>query len=311
MLVRGFQSSAGTMFYTLVMLTMVLYIFGCMGVELITNHNRAKGEDADPLFQQKVHEYFRNLPLTMLTLVQFVTLDNLAIIYYDLVVQDYFLGFYFLALILTVSIVLMNLITAVLVNSALEQALQDKDAMKAEELKKKKRLMKRLRDMFVRLDEDESGEVTIDEILKMTDEDKQLFWSVMGTSDPLEVFNAIDVDHSGGIDLDEFCDGIWAAAISKTPIEMRRLEKQVMNIHEKMMAAKEEPHHSGADLQTRLSALGRSSQAGHNMPAWARDFTASLVSEIQELKVSVSELNSAINVRKPSPGRAQAALLAC
>merc|ERR1719265_2511921 len=36
MLVRGLLSSAGTMFYTFGLMMLILYVFACLGVELIT-----------------------------------------------------------------------------------------------------------------------------------------------------------------------------------------------------------------------------------------------------------------------------------
>lgn len=230
MLVRGLLNSASTMLYTLLMLIIIIYIFSCMSIEIITNHALAKGPDADPEFQEFVKENFKSLPLTMITLMQFASLDNMNLLYMPLIKKCWWLSFFFIAIILVISIVLMNLITAVVVNSALEQAMQDKEALKAQEEKHRKRTMKELRRLFHRLDEDDSGQVSKEEMGMMGEDDKKQFAKLLGTSDPFEVFNQLDVDDSGTLEIDEFCDGIYQVVISQVPIEIKRLEKQMLSL---------------------------------------------------------------------------------
>merc|ERR1719440_1923580 len=143
MLVKGLLNSAATMVYTLMLLFIIIYIFSCMSIELVTNHaSNRPGEDFDPEFHEFVEKNFATLPLTMLTLMQFATLDNMNLVYMPLIKKSWWLAFFFLTIIMVVSVVLMNLITAVVVNSALEQAMSDKEAMKAHEDKRKRKLMK-------------------------------------------------------------------------------------------------------------------------------------------------------------------------
>eukprot|EP00929_Paragymnodinium_shiwhaense_P062902 TRINITY_DN31430_c0_g1_i1.p1 TRINITY_DN31430_c0_g1~~TRINITY_DN31430_c0_g1_i1.p1 ORF type:complete len:868 (+),score=164.28 TRINITY_DN31430_c0_g1_i1:157-2760(+) len=227
-LVRGLLSSGSTMFYTLLLLTIILYIFGCISMEVITGHAKARGDNPDPDFQEMVELYFNDLPSTLLTLSQFITLDNIVYIYSPLIKADPKLGIYFVSVLLVVSIVLMNLVTAVIVNSAMEQALQDKDVMKSLAEQQKKKLMKDLRGVFYRLDEDGSGEVSREEIGSICDDDKEILNSLMGGhADPLEIFDALDVDGSGDIGIEEFIDGLWQVSISKAPIEVKRMERQI------------------------------------------------------------------------------------
>merc|ERR1719247_1760858 len=136
-------------------------------MELITKHPLAVGPDADLEFQKFVHSNFGNLPLTMISLMSFATLDNISLLYMPLVKKSWWLAFFFIIIILVISIVLMNLITAVVVNSALEQAMSDKEAMKAHENRRRKKLMTDLKKMFVKLDDDNSGQVSQDEMALM------------------------------------------------------------------------------------------------------------------------------------------------
>ena len=97
------------MVYTFLLIFLILYVFGCMGVELITRNPVA---DEDEVFGRLRDQYFPNLQVSMLTLVQFVTLDSIGAIYHPMAQKDPILIIYFMLFILIVSIALMNLVTA-------------------------------------------------------------------------------------------------------------------------------------------------------------------------------------------------------
>eukprot|EP00929_Paragymnodinium_shiwhaense_P074749 TRINITY_DN38258_c1_g1_i1.p1 TRINITY_DN38258_c1_g1~~TRINITY_DN38258_c1_g1_i1.p1 ORF type:complete len:772 (-),score=183.14 TRINITY_DN38258_c1_g1_i1:307-2622(-) len=226
-LVRGLLSSGSMMFYTLLLLTTILYIFSCISIEIITNHPMVISETPDEEFKAVVDQYFPDLVTTMLSLSQFITLDNVVYLYTPLVMKDPALVPFFLSMLVVLSIVLMNLVTAVIVNSALEQAMQDKDLLKNAADSKKKKLVKKMREVFFRLDEDNSGEVSRAEIQSISDADREILTELMGSADPVEIFDALDVDGSGDLGIEEFIDGLWQVSISNAPIEVKRMERQV------------------------------------------------------------------------------------
>ena len=127
-LVFGLLTSINTIASTLCLIVLVIYIFACLGIELITNDTQLKTVHAD--VEEIVNKHFRSVPITMLTLSQFVTLDSIAAVYYPLVVERPWLVMYFGAIVLILSIALMNLVTAVLVEGALESAQHDRAAAK-------------------------------------------------------------------------------------------------------------------------------------------------------------------------------------
>lgn len=231
MLVHGFMSSVNMMFYTMVLLGIILYVFSSVGMELITLKYSDKDlhPDLPYEFETIINTYFPNLPLTMLSLVQFVCMDSIGAIYRPLITHDPSLALYFVLVILTVGIVLMNIITAVLVNGALEQASQDKEAIRIQEEKRKKKLMASLREMFHRLDEDGSGEVDKHEITNASPVDRALLFEFSKDvgSDVIEIFDALDIDGGGSLDIEEFCEGLYQAAVSKVPVELKRIDKRV------------------------------------------------------------------------------------
>mmetsp|Transcript_118524 Transcript_118524/g.340334 ORF Transcript_118524/g.340334 Transcript_118524/m.340334 type:complete len:801 (+) Transcript_118524:42-2444(+) len=228
MLVRGLLTSASTMFYTLFLLIFILYLFGCVGFELITANVQQRRED--PEYDALVVEWFNDLPCIMLTLLQFVCLDSIGGIYRPLIEKQFILMFYFVGVILVVPIVLMNLVTAVIVNGAIEQADQDRETMASYEEQKRKKMVKDLRKIFLNLDEDGSGMVSREELGHISPEDLLTLQRVTQINNPLDIFNALDVHTTGEMDIESFCNGIWEVAISKVPIEVKRMEMQVNEI---------------------------------------------------------------------------------
>lgn len=227
LLTQGLLSSAATMVYVLFLLLVILYCFAAMAMELVTKHRFASGADENEVFAGIVTTHFSSLPVTMLTLLQFATLDSVGAIYKPLIELDWFLATYFICVILVVSIVLMNLVAAIIINSALEQAMQDKELLKRDEASRRKKMLRDLNEMFHRVDEDGSGELSKEELTLASAEDKAFIYSCTEVEDPLEFFDMIDVDKTGAVDIDEFCEGVWQAVVSKAPIETRRMELMI------------------------------------------------------------------------------------
>ena len=100
------------MLFALGLIMLSLYIAACVGVEIIT-------KDADlrenPETAAIVNFYFSNLGRTVLTLIQFITMDGTASFYGPLIHVKPGLVIYFATIILFVTIALMNLVTATLV----------------------------------------------------------------------------------------------------------------------------------------------------------------------------------------------------
>merc|ERR1719464_1630738 len=100
-LIYGLLFSKKLICSTAWILFIMLYMFGCLGVEIIT-----KDPELSDIPDFDMH--FGSLPRVMLTLLQFVTLDSAASIYYPLMLRNPLLLLFFLPVIVIVSIALMN-----------------------------------------------------------------------------------------------------------------------------------------------------------------------------------------------------------
>merc|ERR1719443_944252 len=80
---------------------------------------------------------------------------------------------FFISFLLIVSTAVINLVTAVIVSQSLEQADLDKDVEEAYKKQQLMKLMPGIRAAFLALDDDGSGEITMEEIMQCPEEVKE------------------------------------------------------------------------------------------------------------------------------------------
>jgi hypothetical protein len=224
MLVRGLIGSASTIAYTFGLIVLILYIFACMAMELITKKHLNSPE---PGIADCVADYFPDIQVAMLTLLQFVCMDSIGSIYRPLILQDPMLIVFFLPFILVVSIALMNLVTAVIVEGAIEQGKNDRESQSRYKAYAFKKMIPGLRAMFHKLDADGSGTLSLEELIEAPQDVKMHFEEILNVESMVELFEIVDVDNSGVVDIDEFCDGISKLVNSTQSVEVVRILNQL------------------------------------------------------------------------------------
>eukprot|EP00929_Paragymnodinium_shiwhaense_P002740 TRINITY_DN10301_c0_g6_i1.p1 TRINITY_DN10301_c0_g6~~TRINITY_DN10301_c0_g6_i1.p1 ORF type:complete len:672 (+),score=79.13 TRINITY_DN10301_c0_g6_i1:86-2101(+) len=205
MLMQGLLNSANTMFSVLIVLSIIVYMFACIGVDLVGGHRYLSDpEAADNEFQQIAEDHFAGLFSAMLTILSFLVFDSVRQIYWPLVLQDPVLMLYFLSVIFTVGIVLANLITAVMVNGAIEQASHNREAKLLADKAMRKDVVRETMEIFRSMDTDGSGIISREEVEQITENDAALLQSLINVRDPVELLDVLDLDDSGQIDMEEF-----------------------------------------------------------------------------------------------------------
>eukprot|EP00930_Biecheleria_cincta_P042693 TRINITY_DN29382_c0_g1_i1.p1 TRINITY_DN29382_c0_g1~~TRINITY_DN29382_c0_g1_i1.p1 ORF type:complete len:591 (-),score=105.69 TRINITY_DN29382_c0_g1_i1:159-1931(-) len=218
-LVHGLVTSGNTMVSTLGILAISLFIFSCLGVEIITKDPELAMHEDTALI---IAENFNSLFTTFLTFLQFMSMDSCASIYAPLVKRRWYLLIYFVALILLVSVTLMNLVTAVLVEGAFENAQQDKEMNKHLKKEKIKVAIPKLERLFAEMDTDNDGMLTLEEVDHVpVDVIPQEFFENSTVSCMQEVFKILDVDGhgEGTVSKEEFIGGLLQIILTDVPVE--------------------------------------------------------------------------------------------
>lgn len=227
-LVSGLLTSCNTMMSTLALLSLVLYIFAVLGIEMIAKDDTLQ---ADVVTNRIIQENFSSLFVIMMTLSQFVTMDSIASIYIPLIKKKPELSSYFIALVIIVSIALMNLVTAVLVEGALDHARQEKEEDVKLSNSKFREMIPQLQSLFESLDTDKSGELQRTEI-EAAEREKRAeipadILDKASVASMTELFEKFDVDKSGSLKSAEFIEGCMNIFLLEIPVRDLMMMKMI------------------------------------------------------------------------------------
>ncbi|EER12231.1 conserved hypothetical protein [Perkinsus marinus ATCC 50983] len=200
LLLGGFLDSALLILWTLIIITVLLFMFSVWGVEII-GHNAGVAADpvTAPLFPTLHQGMFTllQLPLEVLTLDTWS--DSVA---RPLMIHLPRVGLYFA--------VLMNLVTAVVVENAFALARKDEEQQARVKQAQKRRDILDLKDLFMELDADGSGELDRKEFDQALGDSKIVDkMSSLGIEreDMLNIWDLLD-DGDGVLTIEEFTGGL-------------------------------------------------------------------------------------------------------
>eukprot|EP00930_Biecheleria_cincta_P086621 TRINITY_DN7588_c0_g1_i1.p1 TRINITY_DN7588_c0_g1~~TRINITY_DN7588_c0_g1_i1.p1 ORF type:complete len:606 (-),score=84.99 TRINITY_DN7588_c0_g1_i1:166-1983(-) len=227
LLVQGLLFSVNTLLWTVVLLFVLCFMLACFGCEIIQVDLDLP---MDHPYNIAVKDNFQDLVDASLFMLQMMSWDSIASVYRPLVRHNPLLFLYIMWVLLIMAIALMNLVTAIMVDGSMENAMQDKEAEEALAAEEKKKQMEQLREMFLELDEDGSGELTMDEIEKAPQDMQDQLQEIAGSKEIQELFDLLDFDGGGSLAVDEFCEGVIKATTGAKPLELDKLVKQCSEI---------------------------------------------------------------------------------
>merc|ERR1712176_1433885 len=103
-----------------------------------------------------------------------------------------------------------NVVTSVFVESAIMSAQHYRDLIVEEKQYVREIAVTHMKEIFRQIDSDRSGEISADEMkFFLTQPDLKIYVDALGINaeNTRMLFRLLDVDNSGKIDLEEFCDG--------------------------------------------------------------------------------------------------------
>lgn len=234
-LVNGLLTAGKTLLSTSVLLLVSLFIFSCIAVELIAKDEYLASAPATAAI---VRKHFWGVDLSMVTLMQFVTLDSAASIYFPLIMERPGLCLYFLLIIFVISIGLMNLVTAVVLENAMESAAEEAEEERSSLKSKVKEAIPELLEIFKRLDKDKSGILTRDE-MEIVDDNllprRLLDSACVGSI--LDFFDFLDVEEKGELSQQDFVEGLLNLCLLDMPIsaiQTLKLLQMVLRLSKKI-----------------------------------------------------------------------------
>ncbi|OLP94417.1 Voltage-dependent L-type calcium channel subunit alpha-1S [Symbiodinium microadriaticum] len=212
-LVYSLLTAGQTMLSATALIMLSLFIFGCVSIEMIHSEpDLLKTEETATI----VREHFGSLQRAIITLIQFVTLDSIAAIYYPLVQAKPYLLVIFAPLIATFN----HLDRDESGSITREEVSANEQEEERNQLKKKvKRALPTLIATFNHLDRDESGSITREEIENVPIEilPSKVLENV-SIDNMVDLFEMLDVEGNGRLELDEFIGGLLNLVLLDVPL---------------------------------------------------------------------------------------------
>lgn len=223
-LIHGVVSSASTMLSSFLVAALIVYLAACVAVEILTLNESVLAND---ISNEIISEFFPDLFTSMLTLIAFLNNDSTHAIYAPLIQEHWWLALYFLPLTMVVSICLMNIITATLVEAAIVRSAEDRELQRREFKALCRKMIPATRAAFKLLDVNGDGGITFDELRERMSDLPEVLTARIDAHHLLELFEYLDLDHTGVIQQAEFVDAIGHILTTDAPLELLEIKKML------------------------------------------------------------------------------------
>ncbi|CAK0885387.1 unnamed protein product [Prorocentrum cordatum] len=204
--------SVKSLVWALIMLAIVIYVFAIFFTHYTSDHVRLNEMSDTSVL---IREHFANLGMTVFTL--FHCMLN-GVSWYRIPSALYtipgwtgpLLALGFVGYLSFTMLAVMNIITGVFVDNAVETARTQREFLVQKEMEVKEQWLKEMRKIFLEMDADSSGTVSKDEVNEFCNDDRvQYYLTALGldVQDTEKLFDLLDEDNDGELELDEFLGG--------------------------------------------------------------------------------------------------------
>lgn len=236
-LVYGIVNSSLTIVSSAMLAFLLLYIFGCMAIEFISKDEKLAsiGDEGNGNVAEIVAQNFGSLPRAMLTLLQFMTLDSIAGIYFPLIMAKPVLFFFFAPILWLMGVALMNLVAAIFVENALQLAEEEADLQSNRTKQKAKDALPELLAAFQHLNLGSDGRLTEEEFARLPIEMipvKDL--KKLSMTDMTQLFQLLDVDGRGILTQSELVDSLLDFVVLDVPMWSLKSLRFLRMIHDRV-----------------------------------------------------------------------------
>lgn len=215
-------------FWAIFFLLFIMYIFALILMQGVVEH--VGDLSANAYVVEELTSYFHSLPMALLTLFLSVSGGvswwEVGELLLDISVV-YLLLFTLFVVILLLAV--MNMITGIFVNDSLEMAGMDRDIRAQADKQRNLDHVHLLQQLFVQLDTDGSGQLTLEELEDhiFSDEVMATFSMVnLEVSDAVSFFKILDVDESKSLEIEEFVVGCMRLRGSVNTVDFETLARE-------------------------------------------------------------------------------------
>ncbi|CAE7506028.1 CACNA1I [Symbiodinium natans] len=253
MMIFSTVNSLKSVVWVILFLFGLFYMFGVAFTSAVVSY-------LDTLEMRKQSEsatlqlHFGTLDVSILTLYMAMSGGQNWHVYYDSLATMKGGEFWCLLYILYITFAMfavVNIVTGVFVDTALQSSKNDREVVVQEELEQKHDYLRQLHQLFQAIDENSEGRITR-EVLQQAFKHETIlaFFSHLkiDVPDATTLFDLLDFDQSGAIDLEEFLHGCYQLHGEATHLEAKMMQAEVRFMKENLVSLVEDMRKVHAQL---------------------------------------------------------------
>lgn len=253
LIIVGFRESLSTLFWVLMLLTVVIYVFAIF-LRYTLNCFGAFREWDD------CAEYFGSMPAAMYTLFQVITLESWSQVFTwpILKVQPAFFIVFLLFLFLT-TFGILNIIVGVIVENTLNAAKQNQELQERRLQRQLRQELESIRRLFEEADSDGSGTLERSEFVDILSDptvQQTLTRMEVPVEDPGMLFEILDPSETDSLSFPSFAQGVLRVKGPPTQLDMKTMQLGVANISRRVNKVEQYLDQHSAMLERNAVMLG-------------------------------------------------------
>mmetsp|Transcript_6872 Transcript_6872/g.12149 ORF Transcript_6872/g.12149 Transcript_6872/m.12149 type:complete len:522 (+) Transcript_6872:58-1623(+) len=211
LLLQSLKDSMQTLFWTVVLLVVVLYISAVIMTQQIGHSTEIYGDYRKISGGWDHEELFGTVGRSMFTLMQVMTLDSwLSKVVRHVAVNQWYMIAFFCVFLLITTFGIMNILVSVIVEQTLAASSQNKQRMRVREEKAQKAELDSIKEIFLISDTDGSNSLDLEEFLAAV-KNPEVQWRMKMLELPIQettkLFGVLDGDGSQSLSYNDFIQG--------------------------------------------------------------------------------------------------------
>jgi len=229
--------SVRSLFWLMVLLCLILYVFSVFFTQGVTDHLSSGGSVAA---EEELRLYYGGLGTSALTLFTSITGGvSWSEVLQPLEAVGWPFTALFIAFVSFCVFSVLNIVTGVFVDGAIQRSAQERDLRLEKEKEQKKVYVSMLMDLLEEIDSAGTGVITREELAEAFKSEKVRYsFSVLDIdiSDSNYLFDMLDLDRSGEVDMDEFVSGCLRLKGNAKSIDIHTLMLEIRHLMRKWEA---------------------------------------------------------------------------
>merc|ERR1712008_187192 len=236
LLVAGVVDALRTLIWAWVLIVMILYSFGVFLTGSLGPFQTAVTCEGSPSI--KLEDLFGSIHMSMFTLFSIMTMNNWGDIAWCTMEAESWTWIVFVLFLLCTSFGMLNMVVAVTIESTLERATKQRKEGLAKSETERREAIAQVVDLFAFSDSNNDGHVTRQEFLSaLTDTNvmRKLLAIGIDIRKARNLFDILDYDSSGSLDLREFVHGMMRERGTAQAKDVLALQCNVIRSHQRQL----------------------------------------------------------------------------